>query len=256
MKSIFIIVMSMLILSACQSAADKQRIEDVSKRASLHYRLGIDAIHKSMLPKAFDELLLADQLEPNNPQTLDAIAYAWRLRGNNEQARAYYERAINTGSDTGSATYNNYGSLLVELGEYQLAEQYLNQALADPRYNNQALAFVNLGDALVGLKRMEEAIAAYRKAHLLAPAWRYPQLREAAAYVLFQRPNYAQALYETLLRQDPTHQPALAGLIDLLKNKNEITLLKQHLDAFIEQTTNELDQAWAKDELSHLSSSK
>lgn len=250
----FLLLFSLLALPACQSALDKQKSDDNIKRANLHYRLGIDALHRGLLPKAFDELLISDKLEPENSLTLDAIAYAWRLRGNQNKARAYYERAIRF--EAGAATYNNYGSLLVEMGEYKLAETYLNKALEDPTYNSQGLAFTNLGDALVGQNRLEDAIAAYRKAHMLAPNWQDPQLREASAYVRFNRPNYAQALYETILRQDPSSQLALAGLISLLKGKGEDGLLKKHIDTFVEQSNDELHKAWAKDELTHLSGKK
>ncbi|OIP99859.1 MAG: hypothetical protein AUK35_05820 [Zetaproteobacteria bacterium CG2_30_46_52] len=249
-----LLLLSLFALPACQSALDKQKSEDNTKRAGLHYRLGIDALHRGLLPKAFDELLISDKLDPENSVTLDAIAYAWRLRGNQKEARAYYERAIQY--DAGAATYNNYGSLLVEMGEYKLAETHLNKALEDPTYNSQGLAFTNLGDALLGQNRFEDAIAAYRKAHMLAPNWQDPQLREAIAYVRFNRPNYAQALYETILRQDPISQPALSGLITLLKGKGEDVLLKNYIDTFVEQSPDELHKAWAKDELSRLSGQK
>ena len=238
-------------VTGCQSSAENKKVEqDNSQRASLHYRLGIDALHKGFLPKAFEELMISDQISPNQPETLDAIAYAWRIRGDQKEARKYYELAID--SDASSATRNNYGSLLVEMGEYKKAVEQLNISLEDPRYRNQSLAFTNLGDAFVGLKQYEEAIKAYRKAHLLSPNWSYPQLREAQAYTKFERPHYAQALYETILRKEPTNQTALKELILLLKGKNEDSLLRKYLQTFIDKTPDDLQKAWAKDEIEHL----
>ncbi len=238
-------------LSGCQSSAEKkQNNQDNSKRAALHYRLGIDALHKGLVPKAFEELLLSDSISPNQPETLDAIAYAWRVRGDNKKAKQYYEKAIDY--DASSATRNNYGSLLVEMGDYKKAVKQLQIALEDPRYRNQSLAFVNLGNAYVGLKKLEDAVKAYRKAHLLSPNWSHPQLREAAAYAQFQRPNYAQALYETILRKEPANQKALAGLIALMKHKGKNALLRGYLKDFIKQSPDKLNIAWAKDELLNL----
>ncbi|MDX8381643.1 MAG: hypothetical protein R8M14_05975 [Ghiorsea sp.] len=242
-------------LSACQtSQAQKQINDDNDKRAELHYKLGLDAIHKGTIPKAFEELYISDKLLPNQPDTLDAIAYAWRLRGNNKKAEAFYQRAIEV--DASSATYNNYGSLLVELGKYKEAITNLNIALEDPRYRNQSLAFINLGNAYIGLKDLEHGVSSYRKASMLSPNWSYPQLRAAAAYSQFNRPNYAQALYETILRKEPANHQALAELIKLLKNTGQNSLLRSYINTFIVSTEDKLQQAWAKDELTLLNTGK
>ncbi|MDQ7001363.1 MAG: hypothetical protein Q9N02_01580, partial [Ghiorsea sp.] len=111
MKLTYIFILSAaLVLSACQSSGVKKQNEaDVKKRASLHYSLGIDALHKGFIPKAFEELMLADSIDPENAATLDAIAYSWRVRGNQKEAKKYYKRAISY--EPSPATRNNYGSL-------------------------------------------------------------------------------------------------------------------------------------------------
>lgn len=249
----FITLLLFLALAGCQSgAAKKQSENNIDKRAKLHYSLGIEALHKDFLPKAFEELMLSDSINPNQSATLDAIAVAWRVHGNNQKAKKYYELAIDADKDADSATRNNYGSLLIEMGEYKEAVQQLNIALEDPRYRNQPLAFTNLGDALVGLKDLEAAVSAYRKAQMLAPDWSQPKLHEAAAYATFNRPIYAQALYETILRKEPSNKEALVGLIPLLKDNSEQVLLTKYINTFIEKTTIALDKAWAKDELARI----
>ncbi|MDQ6989689.1 MAG: tetratricopeptide repeat protein [Mariprofundaceae bacterium] len=255
MKILSLLLVTLLLFSGCQSSAKKaQDKKDVSKRAALHYSLGIDALRKGFLPKAFEELLLSDSIAANQPATLDAIAHAWRIRGNTQQAKKYYERAVH--ANAGAATHNNYGSLLIELGDYHLAIRHLNIALEDPRYRKQAYAFSNLGDAKLGLGRFEEAIAAYRKAHMIAPKQAFPQLREASAYVQHNRLNYAQALYETILRQHPGNQQALSAYIQLLKNTGGLSTAKPYIKAFMQHTTDPLQKAWAKDELQYLSFTK
>ena len=254
MMKYILLIATVLSLSACQSDASKRLDEDATKRAHLHYQLGLDALHKGTVPKAFEELYISDEIKPNQPDTLDAIAYAWRLRGDNKKAEQFYKKAIK--ADAGSSTYNNYGSLLNELGKYDDAIKNLTIALEDPRYRNQSLVFVNLGDAYVGKSNLEEAVKAYRKAKLLSPNWTYPELREAAAYTTFHRPNYAQALYETILRREPANQQALAGLIALLRGKGQDNLLRTYIRAFIKANPDKLQQAWAKDELALLRTSK
>ncbi len=254
MMKYILLIAAVLSLSACQSDASKRLDEDANKRARLHYQLGLDALHKGTVPKAFEELYISDKIKPNQPDTLDAIAYAWRLRGDNKKAEQFYKKAIK--ADAGSSTYNNYGSLLNELGKYDDAIKNLTLALEDPRYRNQSLVFLNLGDAYVGKGNLEEAVKAYRKAKLLSPNWTYPELREAAAYTTFHRPNYAQALYETILRKKPANQQALAELIALLKGKGQDSLLRSYIQAFIKANPDKLQQAWAKDELALLRTSK
>ena len=239
------------LLSGCQSSAERKQVkEDRDKRADFHYRLGIDALHKRLLPKAFEELILSDKIAPGNPETLDAIAFAWRVRGDTEQSKRYYEKALD--HDAGAATRNNYGSLLIQMGEYREAIEQLEIALEDPRYRSQALAFVNMGDAYSGLGKLEEAVSAYRKAKLLSPNWSHPQLREAAVYAQFNRPHYAQALYETILRKEPNNQQAMVGLIALLKGKGKNKLVSGYIQKFIDTSKDEMVKAWAKDELQNL----
>jgi len=240
----------LLTLGGCQTAAEKRLDDNADKRAKLHYQLGLDALHKGLVPKAFEKLYLSDKIRPNQPDTLDAIAYAWRLRGDDKEAEKFYKKAIR--NDAGPATYNNYGSLLVDLGKYQKALDNLTIALEDPRYRNQSLIFMNIGNAYVGLENLKKAVNSYRQARILSPNWTHPQIKEAAAYIKFDRPNYAQALYETILRREPANQEALSGLISLLKGKNKDTHLRKFIQAFIAATPDNLQQAWAKDELALL----
>jgi type IV pilus assembly protein PilF len=246
-----IILLLLLALSGCQSSGTKNNSSaDAEKRAKLHYQLGLDAIHKGAIPRAFQELFLSDEIKPRQPETLGAIAYAWRLRGDNKQSKIYYKRALKAGG--GAATQNNYGSLLTEMKDYPEAVKQLNRALEDPKYRNQGFAFVNLGDAYVGLEDLEKAVASYRKAQMLSENWSYPQLKEADAYVHFKRLNYAQALYETLLRKEPANQQALSALIALKKGQGEKEMLRPYLQTFISSTSDKLQEAWAKDELASL----
>lgn len=246
-----IVLTFILSLASCQTASEKRLDDNADKRAKLHYQLGLDAIHKGLVPKAFEELYISDKIRPDQPDTLDAIAYAWRLRGDDKEAEKFYKKAIR--NDAGPATYNNYGSLLVDLGKYQKALDNLTIALEDPRYRNQSLIFMNMGDAYVGLKDLEKAVESYRQARILSPNWTQPQIKEAAAYITFNRPNYAQALYETILRREPANQEVLQGLIALLKGAEQDMVLQKYIQAFIDATPDKLQQAWAKDELALLS---
>lgn len=247
-RASLLLLLSTMLLHGC--GGPKKDPVKVDKRAELHYQVGIDALHKNQLPKAFDELMKSDALRPGHPEVLGALAYAWRLRNNYEQSERYYKMALRAGG--GASTHTNYGSLLLQMGRYKEAEAQLRKALQDPRYRNQHIAFINLGDALLAQDRFDEAVDAYRQAKIINPHQDASRLKEAQAYVKYDRLNYAQALYETLLREYPADRNVLEGLLGVLKKRGDIPSQRQHLKTFREASKSELDKAWAADELERL----
>lgn len=246
-----VIILATLLLAGCQGGANKQLSEENQlKRIKIHYQIGLDALHKNQLPKAFDELMKAEAIDSHNVEVLDTLAYAWRLRGNFEKSESYYLRAIRSGG--GSSTHTNYGSLLLEMKRYAEAKVQIDKALEDPRYRSQFIAYILLGDAMLGLDRFDEAVKAYRQAGRLNPEQNLSRIREAEAFVAFKRHNYARALYETILRESSGDRAAIEGLIKLLELRNDRAAARKHLKAFISGSASELDRAWAIDELDRL----
>jgi len=237
-------------LASCQSSGPKVSDDQLSKRAKFHYQIGLDAIQRGQLAKAFEKLMQSNSENPKQPQVLGALAYAWRLRGDFKESESFYKQAIRAGG--GSSTKTNYGSLLIVLEKYKKAEKVLRQALKDPRYRKQFLAHILLGDALLGQGKLEDAIANYRKASMMNPRQSISQVKEAKAYVVFKRFNFAKALYETLLRKEPNNRPALEGLMKILTKRTDVPVARKYLAAYIEHSTQPLERAWAADELTRL----
>jgi len=236
-----------LLLAGC-SGSGKLSEEQELRRARLHYQIGLDALHKNQLPKAFEELMQAEKIDPSQPEVLDALAYAWRLRGNHKKSEIYYKRAIRAGS--GSTSHTNYGSLLLELGRFDEAKSHLKKALEDPRYQGQHIAYILLGDAYLGLKEYEKAIEAYRKAGWLNPDQTLTRIKEAWAFAASGRLNFAQALFESALRQEPNNRIVLEGLLDVLKARKDYPAARTQLQNYISRpAVSDLDRAWATDEL-------
>ncbi|MDX8389485.1 MAG: tetratricopeptide repeat protein [Mariprofundaceae bacterium] len=229
------------LLASC--AGNNPSRDEIAKQADVQYKIGVHAMQNNDLPKAFSALLKAEKLDSTRSDILDALAYAWRLRGDYKKAETYYLRALR--HSPSPLTYNNYGTLLLELKRYADAERIIHIALEDPRYRYPAIAFVDLGDALLGQDRTDEAIQAYRKASRLRSKWIQPQLKEAAVYILEQRYAYAQALYETILRKEPTHRDAMESLLALLKNNGDITEAKNYLLHFRDKTSSTDDRLWS-----------
>jgi len=222
-----------------------------AKRVNIHYQLGIDALNKGNMPKAFEELLRAESMDPDRSDVLDALGYAWQLRGNLDKANAYYRRALK--HDPSPATYNNYGGLMLRMNKPNAAEKYFRKALDNPRYRNPDIAYINLGDALLLQDRFNEAIAAYRQARILNRFQETSRIREAQAYVRYKRITYAKALYETILRDKPGNRQALEGLLYLLRKEGNVSGVRKQLEHFHKLTSDPLNRAWAKEEIKRLS---
>lgn len=240
-----------LVMTGCAGGGKNFTKEQREKQGKIHYQLGIDALNKGLLPKAFDELIQSDHDYPNQPEVQGALAYAWRLRGDLKKSEAYYRKALYLKPDS-PATHNNYASLLIQMKRYEDAEREARKALSDPRYPNQHLAFMNLGDALLNQDKFNEAITAYRQAERFVPGNPLPKLKEAQAYVRYERFNYAQALLETMLRNKPDDRAAVEMLEGLLVKQGKRPEARRVLESFIGITTSDLDRAWAKDELNRL----
>ncbi len=241
------LLVALVSLSACQTIPAHPSSASIEKQIESHFRLGLDALNKNNLPKAFKELLHAESLDPKRTEVLDALGYAWQLRGNLEKSLAYYKRAI--ANQPTARTYNNYGTLLLAMKEAKKAEAAFRKALDDPRYNRPDYAYINLGDALLMQDKFNDAIAAYRQARLLNPHQELSRLKEAAAYMQHKRPAFAKAMYETILRDSPGNKPALENLLPLLKAEHELTEVRRQLQMFIKRSSEPLDRAWATETL-------
>ncbi|MDQ6996933.1 MAG: tetratricopeptide repeat protein [Mariprofundus sp.] len=243
-------MLTALSLSACASGKidnpDKQ-----ARLANIHYRLGIDALGKQgMLPKAFHELIKSDEIRPDQPEVLDALAYAWLLRGDMKKSETYYLRAIH--QHAGAATYNNYANLLNHMKRYEEAEKAARKALDDPRYPNQDLAFINLGDALSGQKKYKSAIAVYQEANVFNPNSDFIKLKMAHAYDKQGKLREARLLYEAALMKQQDNRAAAEGLLAVLKQQQDTGAAIAILNQFNRHAAAPLDKAWAQNELEQL----
>ncbi|NWF39563.1 tetratricopeptide repeat protein [Mariprofundus sp. NF] len=250
-KNLTVALLMTVALAVTGCAGNQKQTDQNQRLAETHYKLGLDAIGKEgMLPKAFEELMKSNALRPNQPEVLDALAYAWLLRGNFDKAESYYKRAMR--HDAGSATKNNYANLLNRSGRFKEAESMARAALDDPRYPNQDYAFINLGDALLGQKKATEAIKAYSQAQTFSPDSLLPKIKTANAYAADNRMNEARLLYQALYNKNNSNRTIVEGLLTILKKQNAKSQARQMLEDFNQNAASVMDQAWALDEMERL----
>ncbi|MDX8406518.1 MAG: tetratricopeptide repeat protein [Mariprofundus sp.] len=240
----WLLIASLMLLSACASI-NPQETARQQKLANLHYQIGVDALGKGLLPKAFKELMESNTMQPDQPAVLDALAYAWLLRGDLKQSETFYRRALHHGG--GAATQNNYANLLNKLERYPEAETAARTSLDDPRYPNQDLAFINLGNALLGQNKAEAAIKAFQQALVFNPDNRLAKRRLADGYARNGKARQAELLYESILSVQADNRGAAQGLVAALVQMQRPDAALAVLNRFSQQTTSAIDRAWAAD---------
>jgi CHAT domain-containing protein/tetratricopeptide (TPR) repeat protein len=121
--------------------------------------------------QAYDDALTSDPRlsvfpDPTQPETatgataedFNYLGRVLRNQSRREQAIAAYRRAIELNPDL-AAAYNNLGVILAEQGQLEPAIEYYRKASElDPT----PVQFVNLGNALRGVNRVDEALEAYQ----------------------------------------------------------------------------------------------
>ncbi|MDQ6979322.1 MAG: tetratricopeptide repeat protein [Mariprofundaceae bacterium] len=232
------------VLAACVNPAI---LEKKKKRSSAHFNIGMDALRSNHIAKAFDELMEANNILPHQPLVLDSLANAWRIKGDYVKAEFYFKEALKYGDIP--SIHTNYASLLVQLQRFTEAKEQISITLQDPRYPKQDIAYILLGDALVGEGALDEGIQAYRRAGKINPRQIDSRLREGSVYVNSGRYSFAVALYETMLREYPDHRATLEGLLPLLFQQGETETAHHYLLVFQSKSTNEADRTWALNQL-------
>lgn len=236
---------ALLLLSGCATTRAGDQPDKTDKLADIHYQLGIDALTKpGMLPKAFDELMESNSLKPNQPQVLDALAYAWLLRGDLAKSESYYRSAIRHGG--GAATHNNYANLLNRMERFSEAEAQARKALEDPRYPNQHLVFINLGDAQLGQKQYDKAIASYQQAQMFNSDSLVARIRIAQAHARANRLGQASALYQAIYATENNNRAVVEGWVEVLLRQHQQSQALHILKEYAGRNIPLLDRAWAQ----------
>lgn len=118
------------------------------------------------VPRALEEAQRAVELAPDNPEALNTLARALDWQGDLEQALDRALDALDIQSDN-ATTLAVLGEIYTDVGNWETADTYINQALAaDPR---NVLALRNKGYLLERQGSYTDAVAAYQQAVEVAP---------------------------------------------------------------------------------------
>jgi len=221
------------LLRAGQREAARRKLEEAlaltpDHAQALHFS-GILAAQEGDFARAAELIGRAAELGPPDAEVFGNLGNALRRLGRHDEAEAAYARALATDGGYFFA-YLNRAQLYLERGDLRGALADLEAFLA--RAPDHAEAWRQQGDVLVAMKRMEEALASYRRSVALAPTF-VALMNRGSTLEKLHRYEEAIADFRAAIRREPENYLAHFNLgATLLKAKN-LDAAKDALDEAI-----------------------
>ena len=140
MRVFYLILAIHVLLLSCSAMNRAENKES----AELHMEIAISHIQKDNLPFALKELIIAEDMDPNNPVIHSNLGLVYFLRERYELSERHYLRAISLKPDYTEAK-NNLARVYTEIGQYKKAEPFLKDALKDLTFSDYASVYANYG---------------------------------------------------------------------------------------------------------------
>lgn len=177
------VLVSTLWLTGCASSSTLSTTARPDA-GSAYTRLGVAYLEQNNLPRALNALDRAQELDANNPETLQALALVYQRQGEDALAAEYFQKALDAGADFTRAR-NNYAAFLYQRGDYKNACQQLETASEDAQYEHRARLFTNLGQCYIALDETRRARESLVRASKIDP-------RHASSYFYLAKLELSQ----------------------------------------------------------------
>jgi len=142
------------------------------------------------------------EIEPENPELLNAMGFSFFQQGKSKEAIAAFEKALAADPKHWKA-HNNMALASIDLGELEVAEAHYRESLA---IKPQPAIYNDLGFALERQGMHEEAAEAYRKALELDPESASAHYNLGASLVRSGEFAKAESHLRTALKKNPNTQ--------------------------------------------------
>ncbi len=205
--TVFGILLSLLVLTACQNRAggvdgfdtvkpqtqygvNPAEPDYSSSPAQINIQLGLAYLRDGNKELALSRLQKALAQDPNSPSAHNAIAILYETLGETQRADVHYQRAISLNPGD-PKIQNNYGQFLCSQSEYQRAEKYFQKAASNPLYETAYLPLTNAGICALRMPDHEKAEQFFRSALELQP--KYPPALAQMMKLSFEQGSALQA---------------------------------------------------------------
>lgn len=185
---------------------DSPELRQISSRVQI--TLGEIALSESKADEAEKSFRRALELNPQAARARSGLAEVFLASGKHEEAITEAKAAIAAGDDR-AATFSLLGIAQTISGKYDEALPNLDESLKrDPK---NAMALLYRAELFIAKNRFEEAIRDLRSALAIEPLSR-TKVRLGAAYLQTKQYAEAVALYQEVLKDEPSNTEARTGL--------------------------------------------
>ena len=181
--------------------------QEMPNNGEAQFLVGRAMMRASDYAAALPVLEKAAALAPGNAEAHALHATAAFFSGKNDVAVAAYKKALDLKPDN-VQWRTDYGLFLARNGDMEAAATELKKVVATPGYKDAA-GFVNIGYVYRNMKppRLEDSIAAYKKALELDPKEEQAALGLAWSYLTAQKYDDSIAAYNKVMQMEPKLAP-------------------------------------------------
>lgn len=205
MKKLAIILLSVYVLSACQTTGpldangeddsglglrSSESAQSTNEAANINTQLGAGYIGNGNYERALLKLNKALQQDPYHALAHNYMGVLYGRLERPQKARQAFKTALKLAPNN-SSILNNYAVFLCEQKDFEQAVKYFRKVTNNPLYANRAIAYQSAGRCAFENNKLELSETLYRKALELSD--NSPQALLGLAKVNYKNANYEYA---------------------------------------------------------------
>ena len=203
MKKLATILLSVYVLSACQSTGPldsngeddsglgvrySESTQSDNKAANINTQLGAGYIGNGNYERALLKLNKALKQDPNHALAHNYLGVLYSRLERPKKAIKEFKTALKLAPGN-SSILNNYAVFLCEQKDFEQAEKYFKKVIHNPLYANRAIAYQSAGRCAFDNHKLQRSEVLYRKSLELSP-------NSSQALLGLAKVNYKNGNYE------------------------------------------------------------
>lgn len=155
-------ILSFCLIIFLFSCSTLTKDKDQDESAQLHMQIATSQMNSGNYPIALKELLIAEDLSPNNALVQANLGRVYFLRERFDLSEKHYKKAISLKPDFTEAK-NSLARAYIEYGQLKQAETLLKDVMSDLTYVDFPKAYANYGILEFKRKNYSSAISYFKK---------------------------------------------------------------------------------------------